>query len=268
MNKEERLGSTAGWFIFFANFAPYWYVFNLDASNFLGEESRRESGKRSKVARCRTMQTSFRYPSVLRVLLLVGAVFAGLSSFADETSTNEGCFDIDTKNQCTHLGELSESVLLEGTIDSCAAARSPISLDLAEDPDSSVIFQFDLRRPTNVTLDMQGLGSALMVKQDIAVFRADQYVDSVNIRVEPGRYTLIGRAPLCAKREVERDWLYKIRVDLGSNKSSAPVETVVRTQEVTVPTRSEQRGKFSVARWLLVGTLSFVVLLLLIVGLT
>lgn len=268
MNKEDRLGTTAGRANFRVIFAAYSYVFNLVASNYLVEVAHRKSGKRSKVTCCRAMPTSMGHASVFRVLLLVGAVFVGLSSLADETSTHEGCFDIDAQNHCTQLGELSESVLLAGTIDSCATTENQISLGVAEDPDSSVVFQFDLRRPTDVTLDMHGLGSALMVKQDVAVFRADRNVDSVNIRVESGRYTLIGRAPPCANGELDRSWMYKIRVDLDRTESSTSVKTVVRPQEAIAPTRIETRGKFSIGRWLMVGTMSFVLFLLLIVVLT
>ena len=205
---------------------------------------------------------------VCHILLIAGVMCTGINAFADQDRTSGRCIGIDSQNHCTYLDKLSESVLLAGTIDSCSPKESRNSDGSKEDPESSVIFQFELNRPTNVALEMHGLGSALMLKQDVTVFHADQYVDSVNVQLASGRYTLVGRAAACPKDEADWSGVYKIRVDLGSTETAREMESVVATQEVMAPTRSEQRGKFSVARWLMVGMLSFVVFLLLIIGLT
>ena len=184
---------------------------------------------------------------------------------ADESRPNGLCSGVDSRHGCVQLGELSESVLLAGIFKSCTESEFSMPLGSEEDPASSVIYQFDLTRAGVVKLDVDGLGNASVLKEDMVVFRADNYMTSISHRFEPGRYTLIGRAPLCEKSKADWNGGYKIRIDPHGAEESSARETVDRTGEVVVLTRQERNPILARAGMLTLvafTTISAVVLLL------
>ena len=155
-------------------------------------------------------------------------------------------------------GELSDSVLLAGIFKSCTESGFSAAPGSKEDPDSSVIYQFDLKYLGVVKLDVDGLENASLLKEDSVVFRTDKYMASISHRFEPGRYTLMGRAPLCGN--VTSDWNggYKILIDplSAEDRDANAMETEDGTGEVVVLTRERRKPIFGrVTKWVFIGTL-------------
>ena len=179
---------------------------------------------------------------VFRALLVVGILCTGISSIADETRRNGPCSGFDSRHDCVFLGELSDVALLVGIFESCTDSRFSISPGSKVDPDSSVIYQFDLKHLGVVKLDVVGLWNASILKEDAVVVGADKYMTSISHRFEPGRYTLIGHAPLCENGKVDLNRGYRIRIDPHGAEDSTPGGTVDRTGEVVVLTREERKS--------------------------
>ena len=177
-----------------------------------------------------------------RVLLLVGVLSSGTCMIADESRRNGLCSGVDSRHGCVHLGELSDSVLLAGIFKSCTESGFSMPLGSEEDPASSAVYQFNLTRAGVVKLDIDGLGDALVLKQDTLVFRADGNLPSIQRRFEPGRYTLIGRAPRCRNGKADWNGGYKIQIDPHGAEESNARETVDVTGEVVVLTRQERES--------------------------
>ena len=167
------------------------------------------------------------------------------------------------------MGELSASVLLTGKFESCSESVFSNPPGAKEDPASSVIYQFDVMHIGVVKLDVDGLGESMILRKEILEFRAGELVASVNRRFEAGRYTLIGRAPLCGN--VKENWNggYKILIDLlhAEDPDANALETVDRTGEIVVLTREERPVLRRVGRWSFIVSMSLLMASIMIIAL-
>ena len=201
-----------------------------------------------------------RFP-VFRGLLLVGVLWTGTCTIADETRRHGQCSGIDTRHDCIHLGELMDSVSVEGAFKSCTESESPVPLSAKEDPTSSIVHQFVLTRSGIVELEIDGLGDAWVLKEGTLILQTDENVSSVEHRFEPGRYTLIGRAPRCGNSKTDWNGRYKIRIDPHGAKGSSVVtrETINKTDEVVVLTREERKPTWRrIGMWTLIVSMALI----------
>ena len=212
----------------------------------------------------------FKKSVVFRVVLLVGFLCSCAHSVADELRIDRECSGIESEPHCISLGELKKSLLLAGTFESCNKSKSDVTSESKEAPDSSVIYQFDVSRTRSVALNMQGLGDAAVFKQGTLVFRADEYVASVNLQIDGGQYTLIGRAPLCGNGSGDWSGTYKIRINPDVSDAANIGETADPIQQIAPVPVPKPREKFSIGRWILVGLSSFgaLILIFIVAGVT
>ena len=202
-----------------------------------------------------------RFP-ILRTLMLLIGLCTCTSTIADEPLQNGQCSDIDSRHDCAYLGELSDSVLVVGFLDSCTESAPSVRLGSNEDPESSVIYQFDIAHTSVVKLDVDGLGDTSVLKNDTLVLLSNENVTSIKRRFEPGRYTLIGRAPLCGNGIAEKNVGYKIQLDpQGGEESIADASETVDSTDGVVELAREKPD----AQW---NRVSMLILIALMVPLT
>ena len=178
-----------------------------------------------------------------RAQLLVGVLCTGTCMIAAENRHNDQCSGTYSRHDCVHLGEVSDSVSLVGTFESCTESAGYEPLTSREDPGSSVVYQFDMTRSGNVRLQIDGLGDAWVIKGGTTAFRVNANVNSIDRRFDRGRYTLIGRAPLC--RNVREDWSrgFRILIDPKDGEQSVldSPETADGTDRIVVMIREERK---------------------------
>lgn len=202
--------------------------------------------------------------------MLAATLGVGTVALADETEMKTRCESTTSDSACTFLGTLEESVLLVGTFESCTQVSLGRVEPTHEDTENSVVYLFDLSESSNVALDVAGLGDVTLFKDDEVNFRADEHVTSANLRIEAGNFTLVGLAPTCVTAMNEWKGVYKIRIDMGRDASKG-IDSVPKSQQVVAPTiDANEKKKFSVGRWAMVGLLSngMFWLIFLIAGLT
>ena len=199
---------------------------------------------------------------IARALSFAVALFLGVSTTAEENP----CSGIDTQSDCEQLGTLKDSVMLVGKLNSCSASRYSSNVDSIEDSDSSVIRQFDLTKDGFVTLEVEGIGEALILNEDQLVFRAEGNMSSVQHRFEPGRYTLIARAPLCQNGAEGWNGRYKIMIGPSKTEQTDSIEPDASVNLIAVPTPEPETPLLQqVAMWSIIALMVPLSLLALVI---
>lgn len=193
---------------------------------------------------------------------LVVALCIGVPANAQENP----CSGIDTQSDCVQLGTLKDSVMLVGKLSSCSTSRYSAETDSTQDSDSSVIRQFDLIKDGFVTLEVEGIGEALVLNEDQLVFRAEGNMSSVQHRFESGRYTLIARAPLCQDGDEDWNGRYKIVIDPSITEQTDSIDPDARVNPIIVPTPEREAPLLErVAMWSIIALMVPLSLLALVI---
>ena len=205
-----------------------------------------------------------RYP-ILSSLLRVGVLCAGTCMIADEIPPNGQCFGVDSRYDCVHLGELTDSVSVVGNFKSCTEAAVPVPLTSREAPDSTVVYQFDVTAKGRVKLVIKGLGNAWVFKDGTQAFRADANVNSIERSFDRGRYTLVGHAPLCGNGMSDWNGGYTILIDpQGWEGSDRGASGAAGTDRIVVMNPEERKHPLvRTAKWtfIVLSTLLAIVVL-------
>lgn len=188
------------------------------------------------------------FRSSLLVVVVLNAIYA--------SAENDQCVGVAPQQECVHLGKLNGSILLADTFESCSETGFSMQQTSSYNQDSSATYQFEVVADRHVVLTVYGLGDTILLKDGDLVFQGGESVSSVRRQVDPGQYTLIGRAPRCESGRDDREHSFRIQIDRHSaNELSVRRPSESANTSVVTP-REEEPLDSRVTKWVFGGAIA------------
>ena len=154
---------------------------------------------------------------VLFCFLAASTNAASGNTGASGTDRNGQCRDTDPPYQCTDLGEISGKMVIKGSFEQCSTEELSNSSGSRRESSNLILHQFQVSRPSNITVDTDGVMSVSIHMGTSLDAPALARGTVVNAELAPGTYTLVKEVPQCVDISSDKDERHQIVILTSTN---------------------------------------------------